>query len=145
LAGNLPRCFPNDGLTRECVIRWGDTQMPGSLATYHLWLTTQNANRWQTRDPLNNAEMDGTFLYNTYRAIYNALPLYAGSPWHRGQMTTGPTGSSRVDYVQNFPDGDQLLGNTDFVINNPGNPSGSTTSDHSAQTEQSSYIIFNEI
>jgi hypothetical protein len=94
---------------------------------------------------LDNAELDGTFVYNNARAVYNALPLYAGSPWHRGQMNTGPCGANRVDFVMNFPGDDQMLGTTDFVLNNPGNPSGTTTSDTSAQTEQTSYIIFNEI
>jgi len=148
----LDRCFPNDALARECVLRWGDVQMPGSFATYHLWLTTANSNRWAYRGHattadggLNNAEMDGTFVYNTSRAVYNALPLYAGSPWHRGQMTTGPCGVNRVDYVMNFPGDDRMLGTTDFVLNNPGNPGGTTTSDTSAQSEQTSYIIFNEI
>lgn len=151
----LNRCFPNDSITREGVLRWGDVQMPGSFATYHLWLTYANSNRWAfrghppTENPntsgLDNAEMDGTFVYNNARAVYNALPLYAGSPWHRGQMTTGPCGVNRVDFVMNFPADDRMLGTTDFVLNNPGNPGGTTTSDTSAQTEQTSYIIFNEI
>src|SRR5437660_8657024 len=119
--------------------------MRGSFATYHLWLTTTASNRWATRDPLNNAEMDGTFVYNNCRVVYNALPLYAGSPWHRGQMTTGPGGVNRVDYVMNFPTDDRMLGQTDFVLNNPGNPGGTSTSDTSAQTEQTSYILFNEL
>ena len=145
-APGLPRCFPNDAIARECVVRWGDTMMLGSFATYHLWLTYANSNRWASRTPqLNNAQVDATFVYNNYRTVYNTLPLYAGSPWHRGQMTTGPAGANRVDYVQNFPPDDQLLGNTDFVLNNPGNPGGTSTSDHSAQTEQTSYIIFDEI
>ena len=133
----LPRCFPNDAPTRECVVRWGDTQMTGNFPTYHLWLSSVSSNRWHTRKPeLNNSSMDGTFVLNNYRVVYNALPLYAGSPWHRGQMQTGPAGSSRADYVMNFPVDDQLLGATDFVLNNPGNPSGPTTSDHSAQTDK---------
>src|SRR6185436_13084997 len=86
-----------------------------------------------------------TFVYNNYRVVYNSTPLYAGSPWHRGAMVTGPAGANRVDFVMNFPTDNRLLGNTDFVLNNPGNPSGTTTSDQSAQTEQASYITFNEI
>ena len=144
----LPRCFPNDAVARECVLRWGDTQMLGSFATYHLWLTAANSNRWTTRFPyLNNAALDGTFVYNTYRSVYNSLPQYAGSPWHRGAQSQGPTGAARVDFVQNFPPDDLMLGQTDFVLNNPGNPDspGANTSDTSAQTEQTSYIAFNEI
>jgi len=83
--------------------------MPGSFATYHLWLTYATSNRWAFRGRpttadggLNNAELDGTFIYNNSRVVYNALPLYAGSPWHRGAMTTGPCGANRVDFVMNF-------------------------------------------
>ena len=38
----LPRVFPLDAVTRELVVRWGDTQRMGSLATYHVWLTSGN-------------------------------------------------------------------------------------------------------
>ena len=148
----LDRVFPNDAPTRECVVRWGEVQMPGSFATYHLWLSYATLNRWAFRGRpttadggLNNAELDGTFVYNNSRVVYNSLPLYAGSPWHRGQMNSGPAGAQRVDYVQNFPPDDRLLGTTDFVFNNPGNPGGTSTSDTSGQTEQTSYIMFNEI
>ena len=142
----LTRCFPNDAVARECVIRWGDTQMLGSFATYHLWLTAANSNRWYTRfSNLNNSALDGTFVYNNYRSVYNSLPQFAGSPWHRGVQTTGPSGPNRCDFVQNFPPDDLMLGSTDFVLNNPGNPGGTSTSDLSAQTEQTSYITFNEV
>src|SRR4051794_24911887 len=141
----LTRVFPNDAPSRECIVRWGDVQMPGSFATYHVWLSTSSSNRWAVRDPLNNAQMDATFVYNNYRVVYNEVPLYAGSPWHRGQMQSGPGGGNRVDYVLNFPPDDPMLGTTDFVLNNPGNPGGTSTSDTSAQTEQTSYILFREI
>ncbi|MGC8744119.1 MAG: lamin tail domain-containing protein, partial [Verrucomicrobiia bacterium] len=142
---DVPRCFPNDAITRECVIRFGDTQMPGSFATYHVWLTSANRNRWANRDRLNNALMDATFVLNNYRVIYNFKPNYGGSPWHRGQMTTGPDGSQRVDFAVSFPEDDLLFGAGDFTWCNPGNPSGTTFSDLSMQSEQTSYEIFKGI
>jgi hypothetical protein len=141
----LVRTFPNDSPSRECLVRWGDTQMPGSFATYHLWISSGNSNRWRIRDNLNNAPMDGTFVYNNYRVVYNMEPQFAGSSWHRGQMTDGPAGGNRVDYAIVFPKDDLMLGATDFVLNNPGNPSGPSVTDTSAQSEQTSYIIFKEI
>ena len=81
---------------------------------------------------MNNTEMDGTFVYNNTRVIYNALPLFSGSPFHRTNSTTGPAGPNRVDYEMNFPGADQLLGANDFVLNNPGNPDVTTVSDLSA-------------
>ncbi len=145
-AAPLARMFPLDAPAREAVIRWGDRIMPGSLGTYRLWLTAANTARWNTRRPvLNNSPSDGTFVYNNYRVIYNMHPEYAGSPWHRGAMLTGPDGTLRVDFDIEMPEDDKFLGATDAVWNNPGNPSGTTTSDLSAQSEQTSYILFREI
>ena len=144
----LDRVFPMDSPTRECVVRWGDPQMPGTLPTYHWWVTTGTLNRWLPpstgRMQLDNAGLDCTFVYNNCRVIYNARTLYAGSPWHRGQMTS-PIGDNRTDYVLNFPADDMLLGSADFTVVTPGNPSGSTASDRSAQTEQTSYLLFKGI
>jgi lamin tail-like protein/Big-like domain-containing protein/CotH protein len=140
------RVFPTDAPNRECIVRWGDGQIPGSLGTYRLWLNAANTTRWNTRRPLlNNSVLDATFVYNNSRVVYNMRPSYAGSPWHRGQMTTGPDGTQRVDYDIEFPNDERFLGAADAVWNNPGNPGGADTSDGSAQSEQSSYTIFKEI
>ena len=136
------RCWPNDAVAREALVRWGEVQMPGDFATYHLWVSAVNSNRWHIRAPLNNTPMDGTFVYNNTRVIYDALPLFSGSPWHRTNSTTGPAGPNRVDYVMSFPGDDALLGSTDFVLNNPGNPDINTVSDQSAVAEQTVYKIF---
>ncbi|HXJ73506.1 MAG TPA: lamin tail domain-containing protein, partial [Candidatus Dormibacteraeota bacterium] len=145
-AAGLTRCFPYDSMTRECVVRWGDRQLSGSIPSYHLWCTLANIGRWDARDDLNNAPMDGTFVYNNYRVVYNARPQFAGSPWHQGQMTGGPTNNgSRVDYVCNFPEDDRFLGATDTVLATTGNPESNHGTDNSAQTEQASYIIFREM
>lgn len=138
----LDRCWPSDALTRECIVRWGEVQMPGDFATYHLWVSAVNSNRWHIRDTQNNTEMDGTFVYNNSRVIYNAMPLFSGSPWHRTNATAGPAGIYRVDYEMNFPGDEPLLGSTDFVLNNPGNPDRLTISDLSALVEQTVYKIF---
>lgn len=138
----LNRTWPTDAIIREGLVRWGEVQMPGDFATYHLWVSAVNSNRWHHRDTQNNTSMDGTFVYNNNRVIYNALPLYSGSPWHRTNATTGPAGPNRVDYEMNFPDDDPLLGATDFVLNNAGNPDISTITDLSAVAEQTVYKIF---
>src|SRR6185503_2481311 len=123
-------------------VRWGEVQMPGDFATYHLWVSQVNSNRWHTRNPMNNTQMDGTFVYNNTRVFYNALPLFSGSPFHRTNSTAGPAGPLRVDYEMNFPDDDPLLGATDFVLNNPGNADRYTISDQSAVSEHVVYKIF---
>src|SRR4029434_5594302 len=73
-------------------------------------------------------------------------PQYGGSPWHRGAMQGPLNPAVRVDYVFKFPEDDLLLGTTDFVINNVGNPSGgNTVNDSSGMIEQISYEIFKGI
>lgn len=136
------RCWPNDALVKECMVRWGEVQMPGDFPTYHLWVSAVNSNRWHTRATQNNTELDATFIYNNSRVIYNALPLYSGSPWHRTNAITGPAGPHRTDYEMNFAGDDPLFGSTDFVLNNPGNPDIFTISDLSAVAEQTVYKIF---
>ena len=139
------RCWPSDAVVRECVVRWGEVQMPGDFATYHLWVSAVNSNRWHLRDTQNNTAMDATFVYNNSRVMYNAQPLFSGSPWHRTNAIAGPAGTNRVDYEMNFPDDDPLLGSTDFVLNNPGNPDRLTVSDLSAVAEQTVYKIFESL
>ena len=137
--------LPNDSPTHECLVRWGEIQMPGSFATYHIWITDGTAARWTSRDRLNNAQLDGTFVYNNTRVVYNMKPQYAGSPWHNGQMTGPLNQGSRQDYVMNFNKEEKMLGVTDFVLNTPGNPGGNTSSDGSAMAEQISYETFKGI
>ncbi|MFM1768217.1 MAG: hypothetical protein RJA22_746 [Verrucomicrobiota bacterium] len=141
-APGFDRCWPYDARVRECVLRWGEVQMAGDFPTYHLWVSAVNSNRWHTREVQNNTELDGTFVYNNARVIYNALPLYSGSPWHRTNALTGPAGVNRTDYEMNFPGDDAFLGSTDFVLNNPGNADILTVSDQSALGEQTVYRIF---
>jgi hypothetical protein len=136
------RVFPNDAPGHEALIRWGEVQMPGSFATYHLWISAVVNTRWSTRDRLNNAQLDGTYVYNNYRVVYNAKPQYGGSPWHNGAMQGPVNPSVRVDYVMNLADEDRVLGATDFIFNNVGNPSGNDSSDTSGMAEQCSYEIF---
>ena len=144
----LVRTFPNDSPSHECVVRWGEVQMPGSFASYHLWVTDATRTRWINRpEKLNNSPLDGTFVYNNYRVVYNMNPQYGGSPWHLGSMNdiSGGPGSTRVDFVANFPDDDLVLGTTDFVLNTVGNPSGNSSSDTSGMVEQTSYEMFKAI
>jgi hypothetical protein len=45
------RCWPSDAVARECVVRWGEVQMPGDFATYHLWVTAANSTAGITATP----------------------------------------------------------------------------------------------
>ncbi|MDX1951523.1 MAG: lamin tail domain-containing protein [Verrucomicrobiota bacterium] len=111
--------FPANAPVGEGVIRFGDTQPPGSLASYYLWLSKKNLDRWASRDKSSNKGVDATFVYNGDRVIYQMEALYSGSPFHWGGYNS-PIGFN-ANYVLNFPEDDRLLGQTDFVLNLPSN------------------------
>jgi len=133
--------FPGDAPLRECLVRFGETNRPGSIATYRLWLTQSNLTYWATRERNSNEGLDATFVYGDgRRVIYNAQTLYSGSPWHTANGPyNGPLGNT-CDYEVNFPKDDVFLGTTDFVLNGQ-NPVYSVTfnQDVSAQAETTAY------
>ncbi len=132
--------FPSDAPKRECVVRFGEIQPPGTFATYHLWLTQTNINYWTKRPASSNKGVDATFAYNDDRVVYNMETLFSGSPFH-WQGYNGPLGND-ANYLMLFQGDDLFLGNTDFVLNEPGNAgSREPTSIH----EQLFYWMLNEL
>lgn len=110
------RRFPSDAPVREALIRWGETTIPGTFGHYRLWITEATRQRWASRDKNSNHPLDGTFVYNNDRVVYNIGCLYSGSPFH-ARNYNGPTGSTACDYVLRFPGDERCLGATDSVIN----------------------------
>ena len=117
--------FPDDAPARECVLRWGDTALPGSLGTYRFWLTQTNVNRWSGEELMSNNPKDITFIYGTNRVIYNAAGMFHGSPYHSPSYNS-PVGNS-CDYDLIFPRDERLLGETDINLFRPGNGGGDGT------------------
>jgi regulation of enolase protein 1 (concanavalin A-like superfamily) len=120
----------NNEPIRECLVLFGDGNPGGSFATYHLWLTQANVNRWANLSDLSNEMIDGTFVTGN-RIIYNMQGRFAGSPYHQGFDT--PVGNL-CHYKWLFNDDDQLFGATSFnKLHEPGNGAGD---DGSLQREQ---------
>ena len=138
--GSAETLFPNDTPTRECLVRFGETLRPGSIATYRLWLTDANIAYWTGRERNSNEGLDATFVYGNQRVIYNAQTLYSGSPWHTANGPYNGPLNNTCDYEVNFPPDDHFMGNTDFVLNGQ-NPvySGTFHQDVSAQAETTAY------
>ncbi len=138
-ANGIISLFPRNG--RECLVRFGETNRPGSIATYRLWLTQSNLTYWATRERNSNEGLDATFVYaDGRRVVYNVHTHYSGSPWHTANAPyTGPLGNT-CDYEVNFPSDDLFLGQEDFVLNGQ-NPVYSPTfnQDVSAQAETTAY------
>jgi CotH kinase protein len=140
-----PRLFPSDATSHECLVRYGEPSMPGVLAHYRLWMTQANRDRWAARAPLNNAAVDVAFVYNDERVVYNAGALFSGSSWHTSQMSTGPDGTNRCDYVVQLPSDDRVLGETDFNLVLPGFADGSNGSDLSGMSEQIAALLIRKM
>ncbi|MBI5387970.1 MAG: lamin tail domain-containing protein [Verrucomicrobia bacterium] len=125
--------FPDDAPIRECVVRWGDTTIPGTLGTYRMWISQTNVSRWAAEEKMSNNPKDFTFLYGTNRVIYNAAGMFHGSPYHSPSYNS-PVGNG-CDYDLIFPRDDRLLGGTDINLFRPGNGGG----DGTAQAELHGY------
>lgn len=108
------RTFP-DASRGECLVRWGESAIAGSIGTYRLWVTSSNLTFWAGREKNANDPVDATFVYGNSRAVYNVGTLYSGSPFHTPNYD-GPLGSMACDYEVNFPTDDRLLGAEPFVL-----------------------------
>lgn len=125
--------FPDNAPLRECVVRWGDNTLPGTLGTYRFWITQTNVNRWAAEEKMSNNAKDVTFIHGTNRVIYNAGAWFHGSPYHSPGYDS-PLGVS-CDYDLGFPVDDPYLGETDINLFRPGNGGGDAT----AQAEVHGY------
>jgi len=127
--------FPNDAPTRECLVRVGETQPTGNFPVYRIWMTQATLNTWTSRNKLNNAPFDVTFVLGDERVIYNTQALYAGSPYIAPGYS-GPT-SGRCGYTISLPKDDLFLGETALVLDWPGGHGNEST----AMQEQMGYWI----
>ncbi len=131
----LTTLFPSVVTNHECLIRYGDPVLSGAFGTYRMWLTDTNTKVWSSRPNLSNEPVDGTFVYGSWRVIYNAGGRYAGSPYH--QQIASP--SSDCHYVFDLPADDRLLGTRSLnKVHAPGN---AAFDDSTLQREQTVYWI----
>ncbi|HOB31815.1 MAG TPA: lamin tail domain-containing protein, partial [Verrucomicrobiota bacterium] len=107
--------FPSDAPARECLVRFGETLIGGTLGTYRLWLTSSNINFWTARERNANDPIDATFVYGNSRVVYNVGTLYSGSPFHTPSYN-GPLNQIASDYEVNFPPDERFLGSEPFVL-----------------------------
>ncbi|WP_372798485.1 lamin tail domain-containing protein, partial [Pontiella sp.] len=122
-AGSDYRVFPgntpdNHARMRECLVRFGDATRASSFGTYRMWFTSAAATDWETRLVLSNEPVEGTFVYNDNRVIYNFGAHYAGSPYHQSWDAI----TNDCHYSMDMPLDDKLLGTDNFnKLHGPGN------------------------
>ena len=80
----IPRStrFP-EGASDECLVMFGQEDVPGELGTYRLWVTEATRQHWQTRQKLSDHALPGTLVYGGVRVAYEAGGRYRGSPFIR--------------------------------------------------------------
>ena len=106
--------FPDDAPIRECLVRFGETIPSGTFGSYRLWMTQTNINTWTQRERLSNQALDGTFVYDNSRVVYNAGARYRGSPFIRPGYNS-PVGNLTA-YVWSAPEDDLILGEEEFNL-----------------------------
>ncbi|HEX5221186.1 MAG TPA: lamin tail domain-containing protein [Verrucomicrobiae bacterium] len=107
--------FPAEAPKRECLVRWGESPVAGTIGTYRLWLTAANISAWTSRERNANDPLDATFVYGNSRVVYNVDTMYSGSPFHAPNYN-GPLGSFACDYEINFHSDERFLGSEPFVL-----------------------------
>ncbi|MGC3961203.1 MAG: lamin tail domain-containing protein [Verrucomicrobiota bacterium] len=132
--------FPNDAPSRECLVRFGETQPFGSFGTYRLWLTQASFNRWANRRKTSDEPVDCTLVIGNQRAIYNVGAYYSGSPWKSAlSIIDTPTGNM-CDYNLRLPKDEPLLGTALVKMAFPGNVDVNNQGiDQTAQMEPTLY------
>lgn len=100
--------FPADAPTRECLVRVGETVPSGDFGSYRFWMTQSTFNFWTSRETSSTEDVDVTFVYGNYRAVYNVGAHYGVSD-NYSTILDNPTGTL-CGYNLNFPSDDRLLG-----------------------------------
>lgn len=138
LDGTAARVFPANALVnypreRECLVRFGDATRTSSFGSYRMWFTEAAITDWENRLVLSNEPIEGTFVHNDCRVIYNFSARYTGSYWHQGWSSP----LSDCGYSMEMPLDDKLLGTENFnKLHAPGND---PFTDYTMQREQTVY------
>ncbi len=75
--------FPSDAPTRTALYRVEDSRPSTNLNVYRLLMSAENRAELDSRQPLSNELLDGTFIFNESEIYYNVGVRYRGSAWGR--------------------------------------------------------------
>ena len=101
----------------ECLVRFGETLVPGAFANYRLWMTRADHDRWGSREKMSNEDIPVTFVLGNHRVIHGAGAHFSGSSYTSPGYTT-PTGAL-CGYDVRFPGGEDLLGDNRLTLDWP--------------------------
>ncbi len=75
--------FPSDAARRTALYRVEDSPPSTHLNLYRILMSAENRALLDSRRPLSNELLDGTFVFNDSEIYYNVGIRYRGSPWGR--------------------------------------------------------------
>jgi len=133
---DTPPQYLADVVGPECLVRWGEYVVDGSVGTYRFWITQASFNEWTTRTRVHNAPLNATFVYGNDRVVYNIGAKWNGSAY-LSQFYTTPTGEL-CGYGLFFPPDDLFLGDTDIGLDWP-------VRDPAVQLEQIAYWMAEQL
>ena len=128
--------FPSSPFNRECLVRFGESNIQSDFGTYRVWIANDNLNTWRRREKLSNELIDTTFVYGNYRAIYNTLSRFRGSPFIRPGYGN-PASSQPTAMIVVFPEDDLFLDTTKINMDGLEQPGR----DNTLQRERASFWI----
>ncbi|MDA7680206.1 lamin tail domain-containing protein [bacterium] len=128
--------FPENPFNRECLVRFGESTINSDFGTYRLWIADDNVNTWRRRVKLSNELIDSTFVYGNFRAIYNSLGRFRGSPFIRPGYGS-PASTQPTAMVVAYPKDDLFLGTTKINMDGLEQPGR----DNTLQRERTSFWI----
>ncbi len=75
--------FPSDAPKQTALFRVESYRPKTGLNVYRLLMSAANQGQLDSRPPLSNELLDGTFIFNESEIYYNVGMRYRGSPWGR--------------------------------------------------------------
>jgi hypothetical protein len=127
--------YPAGAAARECLVRFGEPTLPGSIPAYRIWMTQATLDEWSARHKLDNTPSEVTFVLGNHRVIHQVQAGFAGSPYIAPGFNT-PVGR-RCGYSLEMPADDRFLGDADLVLDWPGGHGNENT----AVQEQMAYWL----
>ena len=105
--------FPSVDSAKNALVRFGENAPSGVLGSYFVWMSQMNSDFFFSLPHKSDHMHDITFVYENYRAIYNA------GIRKRGHVSRGANSFQSGVFALELPKTDRFLGNNEIKIDAP--------------------------
>jgi hypothetical protein len=105
--------FPSVDSTKNALVRFGESAPSGIFGSYIVWMSQMNSDFFFSLPHKSDHMHDITFVYENYRAIYNAEIR------KRGHVSRGANNFQSGVFACELPKSDRFLGSNEFKIDSP--------------------------